>query len=702
MKKKFVLFVFLILIPLCNVLALEGDLLQGFDVQNNGNGMCTIDGWMMSHKSDNSNYTFHACDASGNNCTELTRNNNESRTNMNTEATEGEIFNYNNIGVNQTIPCSYTNLIIKNGNTIVSDGKLVDKNSTENGIKIAGTNCDLRNSSGQRTNGDYAHFTTGSVFNMVTPPTTALTDKGDVATMYCVGVSNKTTTKDGHTYYVPGTDATKCVFDSCASLTDKNNNFVIEPPKEEENGECGGKGGFGGCTMNNGVISSCGGSVTSTCSNGTYTTGRVYSPSSYAGCTLIDEINCKSASCSYTQKDVFILSVFLDKSKIYNAGTYFENPALSYNVTSDVEVISGSCPTWQYRCNGSGSFGNPLECSRSYDDCNCSRVEYSVCKGTIKNGKCTADYKTESYYACDYTYITSFQSNQCNNPGTAISRCNSEIFTISNGASANVNDGSAAKFSSDSNTIKNSNVYKLPFNTLGNRVLQNVAYVKKSNGYVCYDNLNCNLSDKKLYNIYNNVHFIPLDYPTGNYYVNFEAGFTITSYGSRYNVSFDVVNNKQCSVDVINKYKVDKGDDGIKGLCSSKPCGYGFIYRPIKLAVPFPNSSLDGNGNRIIGENWYKWIKEEMENSDILKRLFDTYTESPKYVVTLDNAMISRIRSYNKDNKYINESISVDGSSDFFTKNEAGICGLGNNSTTLCNVKGNYYGLGLNKIWGAS
>ena len=107
MKKSYISFLLgLLIICITKVNALEGDLIQSLDITDNGNGTKTITGLVASHKSDNTDYTFYACNSAGV-CQRLDRYDTETRTGMNEEVTAGETYNYDNVGVNQTIPSSY-------------------------------------------------------------------------------------------------------------------------------------------------------------------------------------------------------------------------------------------------------------------------------------------------------------------------------------------------------------------------------------------------------------------------------------------------------------------------------------------------------------------------------------------------------------------------------------------------------------------
>lgn len=90
-----------------------------------------------------------------------------------------------------------------------------------------------------------------------------------------------------------------------------------------------------------------------------------------------------------------------------------------------------------------------------------------------------------------------------------------------------------------------------------------------------------------------------------------------------------------CNLKVTNR--LIKTDDGSSGDGKTK---YKFIYRPIDLKNPFPNS-------RFPGVNWDSWYnvsknKERLENS---------YTKRDYYTL-LDNKTISEIKEYNKKNNY--------------------------------------------------
>lgn len=698
------------------VFALKGDLFQGLDITDNNNGTYSADGWALAHGYDNTNFTFEMCDSSGNNCSLITRNDNEDRTEMNKEVTEGQYYDYSNIGINQTFSSAQTTLFIrdKNGN-VVAKAKVIDKNSTDAGIRIGGTNCDLRSESGNRTNGDYAHFKTGETFSINSVKNNVATDKGDVVTMYCVGVSNNYEEVNGHRYYSPGNDSVKCVFDSCGILTE-DDNVEAKPPQEDNNdyGECGGMGGFNGCSMNSSSIGSCGGSTNHVCNNGTYTTGSIYSPSNYGSAyrLLPDQAECKSATCRYSQRDVFSLSISFPQNNLYNekynaylAGTYFNNPTLGYFVDSNISnVKAGNCPTWAYEYDYYEQIGGyeTYEACRNYcDDYGGSCVKTSKktsILGNQNNKEEGKDDEKKPSYTCKYmdTRIVYLPSRECQSGLQA--RCDYEIGRqASSGGSASATG--SATFATDSNDYTSGKTYTLPFNSLGNSVFSNIAYVKKSNGYVTYYQSHLNADEQKKYNIYNNVHFIPSNYPSIPYNVNFNGSFAVTSNGSRYTVGFGAV----CGVNVVNLFTPDSNSpihdsDNDSG-------GHGFIYRPIELAVPFPNSEIDGcTGSkcRSIGSNWYTWIKDVNNQKD----LADYYGNGPDYVVELNNQLISSIRNYNKQKNedgvgYLDNSINIDGSSNFLKDSSSvGICAFGSNSSTLCNKYTDYYGLGLNKPWG--
>ena len=70
------------------------------------------------------------------------------------------------------------------------------------------------------------------------------------------------------------------------------------------------------------------------------------------------------------------------------------------------------------------------------------------------------------------------------------------------------------KFETDSNNTNSESKYELHFQGTN---IQNKAYVFKKNGKVFYNLDNVNTND---YNVYDNVHFVPLDFPTKSYYVD--------------------------------------------------------------------------------------------------------------------------------------------------------------------------------------
>lgn len=92
-----------------------------------------------------------------------------------------------------------------------------------------------------------------------------------------------------------------------------------------------------------------------------------------------------------------------------------------------------------------------------------------------------------------------------------------------------------------------------------------------------------------------------------------------------------------CNLKVVNRlYNPPGGGDG--------KLKYKFIYRPIDLSNPFPN--------RFPGVNWYSWYIIE-KNKD-KKTLEDSYKKL-EYSAELNNATISKIKNYNKENTYFGE-----------------------------------------------
>ena len=92
-----------------------------------------------------------------------------------------------------------------------------------------------------------------------------------------------------------------------------------------------------------------------------------------------------------------------------------------------------------------------------------------------------------------------------------------------------------------------------------------------------------------------------------------------------------------CNLKVVNRlYNPPGGGDG--------KLKYKFIYRPIDLSNPFPN--------RFPGVNWYSWYI--IENNKGKKTLEESYNKL-EYSAELNNATISEIKKYNKDNNYFGE-----------------------------------------------
>ena len=73
------------------------------------------------------------------------------------------------------------------------------------------------------------------------------------------------------------------------------------------------------------------------------------------------------------------LTVNLDNSKTYLAGTYFKNPSLISTISVLNTITSGTCPSWKYLCNKNGKFESEAECEDRYGEyggCSC-RVNYT-------------------------------------------------------------------------------------------------------------------------------------------------------------------------------------------------------------------------------------------------------------------------------------------------------------------------------------
>lgn len=99
-----------------------------------------------------------------------------------------------------------------------------------------------------------------------------------------------------------------------------------------------------------------------------------------------------------------------------------------------------------------------------------------------------------------------------------------------------------------------------------------------------------------------------------------------------------------CNLKVTNR--LIETDEGSSGDGKTK---YKFIYRPIDLKNPFPNS-------RFPGVNWDSWYKDG-NNKERLEKSYNKVD----YSVKLDNKTISEIKEYNKNHDYFG---SVD--EDFF------------------------------------
>lgn len=91
----------------------------------------------------------------------------------------------------------------------------------------------------------------------------------------------------------------------------------------------------------------------------------------------------------------------------------------------------------------------------------------------------------------------------------------------------------------------------------------------------------------------------------------------------------------KCKLKVINRLYNPSEEGKLK---------YKFIYRPIDLSNPFPN--------RFPGVNWYPWYI--IEDNKGKKTLEDSY-KNLEYSAELNNATISEIKKYNKDNDYFGE-----------------------------------------------
>ena len=134
--------------------------------------------------------------------------------------------------------------------------------------------------------------------------------------------------------------------------------------------------------------------------------------------------------------------------------------------------------------------------------------------------------------------------------------------------------------------------------------------------------------------------------------------------------------NYTCSYDVVNELTIYDCDDNyddhtckcLDGTDCSKnvdgQVGMGVYYRPISLNDVFPHSSysptVDGTINvntRNIGENWttakaVKVVKEIQSSGDNL-----IVDKKPQYVVKLTPSIMKKIRSYNDNTTYLDNSI---------------------------------------------
>lgn len=162
------------------------------------------------------------------------------------------------------------------------------------------------------------------------------------------------------------------------------------------------------------------------------------------------------------------------------------------------------------------------------------------------------------------------------------------------------------------------------------------AFIEKDTSIVYY-----NIAGGNNYLSKGPMYFIPLKYPTGNFYVDAD----ISNMSSLTNMYWSA--NYKCDVECQQKfYDLDDG-------------GYLYYFRPISLRQPFPN--------RNPGNNWINWIQD----GDNAERLADTYTSNNniEYYVNLSNSDISNIKKYNADTNYkggyLNNSIDNNGNSNF-------------------------------------
>lgn len=720
-KKKAIIAIFSIALItiLCftttSVKANYGDCINEITRDSNGG----LSGWMLSHKINNEGLNYYVGSRDRNTKNALNRNNDESRTNVNREQTMNETFNYDDIGISGMSTGNDEWIWAEDGNgNVTCMTKLVPVNQANQVAHIAGTQCDIRDESGNRIS-DFTHFVNGANYTIVGDAFQA-TLNGQQVNMYNVQVSkssleNLGTSYNNRSYVQPATDpddmTTVSVFDSCI-VRQEATEAALTPEEQEELDKikdntlsCG--GGFGtldaACGSNTDPNNACGTTESSYFCDGSYETGYKF------GAILTDaqmlyvqelkeqEFSC-SADCGTAQCGISlqgkvditihkpegpkknIVTVQMDDGTNltgFRTGTYFNDYFIQYK-RQEPEVSAG-----YISCGGSGviSCNRPAILTETYD---CRPV--IVCGGGEDDPEECEDKEegtaiSNPSYVRENCYKEVVGREECT-PQSAVAKCEEELGLL----------GTKVTMEGD---IKYEDTKDIEDNTIsGSEEIDSALIEQMSSGnseFKYYPRMGAKLDKKTakvtyeldlsedygndLYLGYAHSHFIPLKWPTGTLSIiaslDVHVDFNVTGLND-----LDFTIDSECPVETIRLYNPDKPIIGPVRPDDPNNGDFEFIYRPIELTAPFPN--------RDPGYNWYEAAQT------MSTRLKNTYSNEPVFSIHLDNALIREIREYNNQQDsdigagYLNYSIGPNGDDEFLNLIKTNYSGyiIKNNTTT--------------------
>lgn len=668
-----------------------------------------LDGWMLSHKIDNTNLRFFVGSKDLQNGRELTRNDNETRTHVNWEQTENETFDYDNIGVSGTSTGEdeWIWAVDENGNVTCST-KLIPINQANQVAHIAGTQCDIRDKSGNKIN-DFTHFQNDTNYNIV--DSGSATINGVSVTIYGVQVSasslsNLGTSATDRSYVDPATDpddmAVVYVFDSCIQrqeggdpLKPDDDDSLDEKDIDVLNCTQGG-GDMGGSSCDfTGEDVGCGLSTTQYECGGEYTTGYQFG---IKGEGLKEEIEalmkddyecsrvqCQPADCQFSlsgkieinfhkpekptdeNDDRYFEGTINGVKKVgFKAGTYFDDYFIDYTRTQPQVSASGDCR----------SVPNCITCSRmnkekagSYDcrptiTCQGNSDDPEDCEDKDKG-----DSVSNPNYSGDDRCIKEVCGQPECTPTLADQKCEEELGKI--GSDVDVKGEILYQDAVEQNKtvgeggneeIEADYIKKIMTGDSFKYIPRYGAKISKKTSVIEYVlGLESNGGGNEAL-AYPHAHFIPKNWEKTSLIIDTTLELNFKFLGQ----SWPVTINSKCPVDT-TYFKTDEDpeppcppDD--PDCPEPEPCSPDdpnchdipgdeseYIYRPIELTAPFPN--------REPGYNWYEAYKE----TTMPTRLKNTYTsENLEFSIHLNNGMIREIRSYNKQKD--NDSSGYSGS----------------------------------------